>query len=315
MTKKNINGILNIDKPPSITSMDVVRVVKRLIGAKKVGHAGTLDPLATGVLPICIGQATRLVEHMVTGEKIYRGRIELGITTDSYDSDGRIIDSQNPSEITRKDFERVLQKFVGEIDQLPPMFSAVKYQGKRLYQLAREGIEVARQARKVNVISLHLIDWAHPSATIEITCGKGFYMRTLAHDIGQELGCGAHLSSLTRIRGGPFEISTSISLSELEELIVSDKWLDYLEPPDAGAKDLRPLVIDNNSEKILANGQPIAARLSEIKTEHAETRRLYAHDGRFVAIARYDRSLTQWKPIKVFDLPVPSKIAPEFGVC
>ena len=315
MIKKNINGILNIDKPANYTSMDVVRTVKRLTGAKKVGHAGTLDPLATGVLPICIGQATRLVDHMVSGGKIYQGDITLGVTTDSFDSDGNIIFTQDASGVTKSDFESALQKFVGELEQLPPMYSAIKYQGKRLYQLARQGINIERDPRKVNVFRLCTIDWAPPIAKIEVECGRGFYIRALAHDIGQELQCGAHLSKLIRLKGGSFELASSISLTKLETLAFSGSWIDFLAPPDAGAKDLPSIVIDNNAEKMLTNGQSIPARLSEITTEHLESRRVYSTDGRFLAIVRYDRPLSHWKPTKVFDLPNPSELAPEFEAC
>ena len=180
-----MDGILNINKPCGKTSFSMVAMVKRLTGERRVGHAGTLDPIATGVLPICLGQGTRVIEFLVDATKTYRAEIELGVTTDTYDADGRIIQRGDPSGISQDHLEAALASFCGLIRQTPPMYSAVKYQGKPLYKLARAGITVERRSRLAKIHRLELVDWQPPVATIEVVCGKGTYIRSLAYDLGQ----------------------------------------------------------------------------------------------------------------------------------
>ena len=197
-----MDGILNINKPAGKTSFAVVAMVKRLTGEKHVGHAGTLDPMATGVLPVCLGQATRLVEYLMDTTKTYRAEIELGVSTDSYDREGAVTQKCDASAVTLAQIETALNSFRGVITQIPPMYSAVKHQGKPLYELARAGIDVERKARTAKIYSLEIRDWQNPFLTIEVNCGKGTYIRSLANDLGQALGCGATLSALERSRCG-----------------------------------------------------------------------------------------------------------------
>jgi len=188
-----VDGILNINKPAGMTSFRVVALVRRLSGERRVGHAGTLDPAATGVLPVCLGRATRVVKFLMDTTKTYRAEIELGIATDTGDASGQIVQKGDPFSISREALESALVSFCGSIRQTPPMYSAVKYQGKPLYRLARAGITVERKSRPARIYNLELVDWQPPVFTIEVACGKGTYIRTLASDLGQVLGCGAYL--------------------------------------------------------------------------------------------------------------------------
>lgn len=213
-----MDGILNLLKPPSMTSHDVVAVVRRTLGVKKVGHTGTLDPGVAGVLPICVGRATRLAEFIAGAEKAYRGEFTFGLTTDTQDSFGTVLAEADGSHLTRGDLAYMLTRFQGEIMQVPPMVSAVKVDGKRLYDLARQGIEVERAARPVTIHRLRLLSFRpgpRPTALVDVVCSKGTYVRTLAHDIGQKLGVGGHLSHLVRTRSGPFVLDQAATLEEL----------------------------------------------------------------------------------------------------
>jgi tRNA pseudouridine55 synthase len=194
-----LDGILNIHKPTGKTSYDMVAMVKRLSGERRVGHAGTLDPAASGVLPICLGRGTRVIEFLAEASKTYHARIELGVETDTYDASGRIVQRKDGSAIGLKEIEVALLPFRGLIEQTPPRYSAIKHQGRRLYELARAGIEVEPRSRPAMVYRLEILGWAPPTVTVEVECGKGTYLRSLAHDLGQSLGCGATLQELVRL--------------------------------------------------------------------------------------------------------------------
>jgi len=213
-----VDGIINVLKPPGMTSAAVVGWLRKQLHGQKIGHAGTLDPDAVGVLPVCVGKASRLAEYFTAQGKSYRAELTFGLTTTTQDAAGQIIACQEPR-LTRADLEAVLPRFLGEIQQLPPMFSAVRHSGRRLYEYARSGIEVERQARTVTVYSLQVVGWREerfPCAVLDVECSKGTYIRTLCHDIGQALGCGGHMSYLLRTRSGPFTLATSWTLEELE---------------------------------------------------------------------------------------------------
>jgi tRNA pseudouridine55 synthase len=213
-----MDGILNLLKPPGMTSHDVVYAVRRALSIKKVGHTGTLDPGVAGVLPICVGRATRLAEFITGEEKAYRAEITFGITTDTQDSFGQVTGEKDASHLGRGDLAYMLTRFHGAIMQVPPMVSAVKVGGKRLYELARQGVEVERQARPVTIHRLQLLDFrpgAHATAFVDVVCSKGTYIRTLAADIGDQLGVGAHMSYLVRTRSGPFRLEDAATLEEL----------------------------------------------------------------------------------------------------
>ena len=295
-----INGILNIDKPKGATSMEVVRRIKRCSKQKRVGHGGTLDPIATGVIPICIGQATRMMEYVVDGAKTYRGVVELGVATDTYDAMGEAVREADPSEVTTDRIEAALRPFEGEVMQVPPMYSALKIKGKRLYDLARAGIEVEREARRVSVHHVKLLDYTPPHALVEVSCGRGFYMRSLAHDLGHALGCGGHLNELVRLRSGPFSVSDAASLEEAEERFLGGAWGPLLHAPDAVVQHLGAVIVEKPVEAMIRQGRPVPIGPAPPAPAPEERRRVYSADGRFIGILAYNAPEAHWQPERVF---------------
>jgi len=292
-----VDGILNIDKPQGITSYRVVAAVKRLSGERRVGHAGTLDPMATGVLPVCLGQATRLVEFLAEASKTYLADIELGLTTDTYDASGRVVQRGEPAGIRREQIEAVLASFRGTIRQTPPMYSAIRHHGKKLYELARAGITVARKSRPATIHSLDIVDFQPPLMTIEVECGKGTYIRSLAHDLGQSLGCGAILKSLVRRRYGPFDIREAVSIPSLEAASRSGCWEHFLHPMDSVLSAWPAAAVDEATEQVIRNGLPVALPLEPPDHRRCRT---YTADGRFLGVLRFDKETGKWHPQKVF---------------
>jgi tRNA pseudouridine55 synthase len=292
-----VDGILNIDKPGGITSYRVVALVKRLSGERRVGHAGTLDPMATGVLPVCLGQATRVVEFLTDATKAYRAEIELGVTTDTYDASGNVIQRENPSGIHQEQVEAALASFRGIIQQTPPMYSAIKHQGKKLYELARAGITVERKSRPVTIYSLDIVDFQPPLVTIEVECGKGTYIRSLAHDLGQVLGCGASLKSLVRQRYGPFDIENAVSVPRLEDAFRGGGWEHFVHPMDSVLSAWPAVVVDEATEQAVRNGVSIALPLEPSSGSRC---RAYTADGHFLGVLRFGPEKGQWHPEKVF---------------
>ncbi len=276
----------------------MVSLIRRLSGERKVGHAGTLDPEATGVLLICLGQGTRLVEFLVEGKKAYRAEIELGIATDTYDATGNVTERRDCSALTREQVAAAVASFSGFIDQLPPMYSAVKHQGKPLYRWARAGIQVQRRSRRVELSRLEVVDWQPPLVSLEVECSKGTYMRSLAHDLGQKLGCGAHLRNLVRLRSGPFHISTAVAVSKLEDAFKRGYWLDLVHPIDVAVLHLPSVTVSNDDERAVINGRPLL--LSEENELSTGRCRAYSNDGRLIAILRHDERQEWWQPEKVF---------------
>ncbi len=210
-----MNGVVIVDKPGGMTSFDVVAAVRRVFGERRVGHTGTLDPMATGVLPICVGDATKLVPFLVGGDKEYEAELRLGVTTDSGDATGTVTSETNAANVSRSDVEQALPGFVGTLQQRPPMYSAVRVGGRRLYEFARQGVEVEREPRAVVVHAIELLAFAAPSLRLRVRCGKGTYIRTLATDLGAVLGVGAHLTALRRTQVGPFDLAQALPLSAL----------------------------------------------------------------------------------------------------
>ncbi|MDX1522559.1 MAG: tRNA pseudouridine(55) synthase TruB, partial [Anaerolineae bacterium] len=224
---KMISGLLNINKPQGLTSHDVVARIRKLSGQRKVGHTGTLDPLATGVLLVCLGQATRLIEYVQAGRKKYRGTIRFGQSTDTLDADGQFIDQRDPSHLTEAQLQAILPQFQGEIEQIPPVFSALKKAGQPLYKMARAGQTVELAPRPVVIEALEWVTWQPPDLTLDITCSPGTYIRSLARDLGQMAGTGAHLLSLTRTENGGRSITDAVTLDQLEQAGShgSNRWL------------------------------------------------------------------------------------------
>lgn len=217
-----MNGIIIVDKPQGWTSFDVVAKIRNLTRVKKVGHSGTLDPMATGVLPVFLGKATKSIQYFMTGDKGYEGDMILGVKTDTGDADGKVIMTNDECRMTNEGVLKAFAKFTGEIEQMPPMFSAVKVNGTRLYDLARKGIEVKRQPRKIRIYELRVTHYALPRVSFSVLCSKGTYVRQLAVNIGDELGCGAHLSRLQRFYAQPFHISQALDMETIVTMAKAD---------------------------------------------------------------------------------------------
>ncbi len=291
-----MDGILNVNKPAGLTSFRVVAAVRRASGEKRVGHAGTLDPDATGVLPVCLGKATRVVEFLSDASKSYRATVRLGVTTDTYDASGNITARTDPAAITQEQVEAPLAPFRGRIQQTPPMFSALKQAGKPLYALAREGKTVERKSRTVTIHRLELTGWEPPEFTLELDCSKGTYVRSLAHDLGQALGCGAHLSGLVRTRVGAFTIEDTVGLEEAIEAFQSGKGDALLAPIDSVLGEMAAVTVTGEETDAVRKGKPLE-RSVEAAGRHL---RAYGPDGRFVAILHRDKETGLWRPRKVF---------------
>lgn len=294
-----MQGILNVNKPQGVTSFGVIASVKKLISERRIGHAGTLDPFATGVLPILLGRATRIAEYLMDLHKVYLAEIELGKTTDTDDIEGKVIALKDFSGINEEKLKSALKDFTGGIMQVPPLYSALKHRGKPLYEFARSGIAVERKARRVEIFRLELIEFQPPIVTVEVECSKGTYIRSLAHDLGEALGCGAYLKALARTRYGPLDIGDAVSLAELEEAIGQGKLEQLIYPMDAVLGNMRAVTLDNEKTEMAKHGQTIALENIDSSTS-GERVRAYTPGGTFLAILRFDADKKQWCPEKVF---------------
>ena len=291
-------GFLNINKPAGMTSMDVIRIVRRLTGQRKVGHGGTLDPDATGVLPICIGRATRFIDRFVQGRKVYEATATFGTSTDTYDASGRVTAKSDASTITREVIEAALPGFMGEISQIPPMYSAIKVKGVRLYKLAREGKEIEREPREVMVYGLDITSWDSPTLELRIECGSGFYARSVVHDLGQALGNTAHLGKLIRSQVGRFALGEAVTLEGLEESTKAGDWEQMLHPIDTALLDLPAIVVDPFQEEAIGFGKSIQPG-SRASANDASQVRAYNRKGELIALMEHDPILDQLNPVRV----------------
>ena len=278
------NGIIIIDKPQGWTSMDVCAKLRGMFHEKRVGHAGTLDPMATGVLPVFIGRATRAVEFAAGSDKEYIAELKLGVVTNTQDTTGEVLE-QRPVAAGREDVVRVLSQFTGLIEQLPPMYSAIKINGKKLYELARKGKEVERKPRPVTIHALEILDQAPAQETdylIRVTCSKGTYVRTLCHDIGQALGCGGCMSSLQRVKAAGFTLADSVTLEAVQEAVDRGEGESLLLPVDCCFAGLPVLVLKTaGAEKKIRNGAALPVR----DVPDGEYR-VYGMDKTFLALGR-----------------------------
>lgn len=282
-------GFLNIDKPLGMTSHDVVARVRRGLKIKKVGHAGTLDPLATGVLVVCLGAATRLSEYVMNSTKRYRARVHLGMTTTTYDAEGEIIEQTDASHIQQADIEAALTSFLGDIQQIPPIYSAIKQGGRKLYDIARAGETVELQPRPVRIDSLIVSDWNPPQFTLDVVCSPGTYIRSLAYDLGAALGVGAHLAGLVRTASGAFTLENAV---KLDDLLVD--WQKYLIAPSDALVGWPVVHLDTANLDHILHGRSIVDAAS---TDN-DLALAYAPNGQFIAILKGDNGT--WKPHKVF---------------
>lgn len=258
-----MNGILNILKPPGMTSFDVVGYLRGLIKIKKIGHTGTLDPAAVGVLPICIGNGTKVIEFLTETDKLYRAEITLGIETDTQDSTGRILNTHEV-DLSEEQIREAFAKFIGKQDQIPPMYSAVKIDGKKLYELARSGVTVERKSRPIEIFSMDILNIKKASNSIlfDVKCSKGTYIRTLCDDLGKELGCFGHMSFLVRLSAGVFNISDAISLEEVKELVERNSLHERLIGVDQVFKDFRGIILEKEECDKVINGLSIQLDVS-----------------------------------------------------
>ena len=300
-----MDGIFNVNKPKGLTSHDVVSVVRRLARGARVGHAGTLDPLATGVLLICVGKGTRVVEYLMDSRKEYCAEIVLGATTDTYDAEGRVMKTAPGVSVSRKELQRALASFKGMIWQTPPKYSAIKLQGKPLYKLARAGIEVEPSPRQVEIHRIKLVAWESPVAVVDVECSKGTYIRSLAHDLGERLGCGAYLNNLVRLASGRFTIDDAVPLDQMKMALVEGYWDALIHPVDDALVDFSAVVLGPESERAVLNGlswTPRSWRLAKrVSTAtHGLCRAYSASHGQMVAVLKLDESAKVWRPDKVF---------------
>jgi tRNA pseudouridine55 synthase len=283
-------GVLNIDKPAGLTSHDVVDKVRWIVGIRRVGHAGTLDPLATGVLLLCVGRATRLLEYLVGQRKRYRATIHLGQATTTYDAEGEV-EADVPVSVSQVEMKEAVERFRGEISQRPPPFSAVKVEGEPLYKRARRGEVVEGPLRQVTVYELSVIEWNSPQLEIELTCSSGTFVRSIAHDLGRELGCGGHISALRRLSIGEFSVSESVTLPALDR----ENWKQHLMPLDAAVNHLPRIDLSVEQAMQLQHGQSVPAQLSP---DNADLARAYDKNGRFVGIVALEND--RWRARKIF---------------
>ncbi|MDO4479094.1 MAG: tRNA pseudouridine(55) synthase TruB [Lachnospiraceae bacterium] len=291
------NGIIIVNKAPGMTSFDVVYHIRKLYNMKKVGHTGTLDPDAVGVLPICLGKGTKVVDLLTNETKTYRAVMRLGITTDTQDTSGTIL-TKRPVNVTEEQVRSALEALMGDQMQLPPMYSAIKINGQKLVDLARKGIEVERKPRKVHFseLKIHSIDL--PEVTFEVTCSKGAYIRTLCHDAGEALGCGAAMAHLTRTRVGSFSLENAVSLDELREMTPEEREARLMPVDSVFSKMPRLNAAHAAEDKLLLNGRGIRHPLS--KDNDGVEFRVYTSTGDFIGIYRYEAAEQKIKLVKFF---------------
>jgi len=292
--KNTISGVLIVDKPIGMTSHQVVQVIRRGTRIKRAGHTGTLDPRASGVLVILLGPAVRLSQYISAEDKRYQANIKLGEKTDTYDTEGKITGTSEV-DVTHAQFEESLKQFVGEIEQVPPPYSAVKVKGKHAYDLARKGEEVKLEPRLINVYSLDLLEWNSPEAVIDIHCSSGTYVRSLAYDLGEMLGCGGNLTGLRRTKSGRFTLRDSVPLRKLTEAFENNSWYQYLVPAAEALSDWPSITLSNEEVELVKHGHRIPREEGPEKLARAIT-----EQGELVALMQFDPEAKEFQPRKVF---------------
>lgn len=299
-----LQGILNVDKPEGITSFRVVSLVRRLSGVRKVGHAGTLDPLATGVLLVCLGQAARVSEYLMELPKTYRGTVRLGVATDTFDSAGEPVFEGDAGSVDEAALRAALAALAQQEEQVPPVYSAVKVGGTPAHRLALAGRPVNLRPRRTSIERIDLLSFRPPLVEIEVRCGKGTYIRTLADDLGRRLGCGGHLVALRRTAVGPFDVEEAVSIERLEAAFAEGAWQELLRPLDYGLGEIPAVYLEMEAEKDVRHGCPLTGASPAFQrlqgAEDGQRCRAYGEDGSFVGILRYDGGARLWRPQKVF---------------
>jgi tRNA pseudouridine55 synthase len=301
-----IDGILNIHKAPGMTSHDVVARIRKLLRQKRVGHTGTLDPMARGVLPICVGQATRVAEYLSESGKAYQAEITFGSITDTYDAEGTIIRTASTDALTLERIENLLPRFLGRQLQVPPLYSAIKIQGQPAYKHARAGDALTLEPRAVEITQLRIVDWQPPKLTLDVECSKGTYIRSLAYDLGEALECGAYLSALLRTRSGPFTIEQSLTLEQLTDAIEQGQIAGCLFPADYALQSYPELHLDEETARRVLHGIAFHYHPEGISApQDCALARVYDPSGRFLAIAVWDAEDGLWQPKKVLAPTIP----------
>ncbi len=301
MIQDVVSGVLVVDKPVGLTSHDVVKIIRRGTGIRRAGHTGTLDPRASGVLVVLIGPAVRLSEWVSAADKRYMATIRLGASTDTYDAEGRVTTSAPWESITEEEFAAMLKEFEGEIEQVPPPYSAVRVGGRRAYDLARKGEPVDLKPRKVHVYSLELLEWAPPEVVVDVHCSSGTYVRSLAHEIGQRLGCGAHLVGLRRTKAGRFTLRDAVPLRRLREAFEAGDWYRYLIPAAEALADWPQVVLDIDEVETIRHGQRIPAK-GEHELKDGDLVCAVTEQGDLAAVLMYVAESNEYQPKKVFFL-------------
>jgi len=298
--KNAISGALVVDKPVGMTSHDVVQAIRNGTSLRRAGHTGTLDPRASGVLVILVGPAVRLSEYVSASDKRYQAIIRLGGTTDTYDAEGKFTPTTDPSNITEEQFEEALKTFVGEIEQTPPPYSAVKVQGRKAYEMARKGEEVELEPRTITVHHLEVLEWTPPEVVIDVHCSSGTYVRSLANDLGKKLGCGAYLVGLRRTKSGKFTLRDAVPLRKLQEAFTAGNWYQYLIPAAEALGDWYAIELSPDEVEAVRHGHRVKAKAEDASQEKV---RGVSTQGELVALmvpAVAEDGSPEWQPKKVF---------------
>ena len=305
-----INGVINIYKIKGFTSHDVVAKLRGIMRQKKIGHTGTLDPDATGVLPVCLGSATKLCDMLTDKEKEYIAKVQLGVITDTQDMTGTVLNEKEVN-VTESQVREAIQSFVGPYEQIPPMYSALKVNGKKLYELAREGKEVERKARPVTIHYIEIMEMSLPQITIKVGCSKGTYIRTLCHDLGEKLGCGAAMAALERTKSGQFSLDTAITLAELEEKLKASEEdrekivRSLVIPVDNMFLEYQELRLIPQWERLIQNGNSfdeknLRKEFLQMNRADKSQYRVYIGENTFMGVYEYRKNEKKFYPVKMF---------------
>lgn len=294
------NGIINVYKEKGYTSHDVVAKLRGILKQKKIGHTGTLDPQAEGVLPVCLGMGTKLCDMLTDKDKEYEALLLLGVSTDTQDTTGAVL-KERPVEASEEEVKQAILSYIGEYDQIPPMYSAIKVDGKKLYELAREGKEIERKARRVRILSIEILSMELPRVRIRVECSKGTYIRTLCHDIGEKLGCGGCMEELLRTRVSSFFVKEALTLERIEQLRDEDKLAKQIVSVEKALEAYPICVMKPEADKLIYNGNPFR-RESAVTTELHEDMPMRVYDSKkcFVGIYEYKPEKKAYYPLKMF---------------
>lgn len=300
-----INGVINVYKEPGFTSHDVVAKLRGILKQKKIGHMGTLDPNAVGVLPVCLGKATKLCDILSEKDKTYNATLLLGLDTDTQDTSGEVIskaDTDSIMELSEDKVFETIKSYIGDYDQIPPMFSAIKIGGEKLYNLARRGEVIERPARHCRIIDITVTKMELPRVDLHVTCSKGTYIRTLCHDIGKGLGVGGCMEKLVRTKVERFSVEDSITLKQIEEFRDNNTLEDYITPVDEMLGNYSKCMVSKGAEKLVYNGNIFTSGNTFLKMNHEDGQivRVYTSEGEFIGLYKFNSEKQIYKPVKMF---------------